>query len=147
MTQTLARSVPSSFINALLQPAYYAPLSPPFLVSFFGLFQHVVRLPSQCSKTAVRCELYVIKIRCRLGRFRDVAHPHVLIICCCGITWVRPPASEDSQSQQESIACEAAGASLSVSGVPQTLFTLCSGEILGIRIPSSCDPPHRITWM
>ena len=112
MTQTLARSVPSSFINALLQPAYYAPLSPPFLVSFLALFEHVVRLPSQCSKTAVRCELYVIKIWCRLGKSRDAAHPHVLIICCYGITWVRPPVSEDSQSQQECIACAAAVASL-----------------------------------
>ena len=71
-----------------------------------------------------------------------------LIIRCCGIPWARPPVSEDSQSQQECIACAAAVASLeearnghdtgwksvslSASGVPQTFFTLCSGKILGI---------------
>jgi len=75
-----------TFIYALLQLRIMH-LSLPLLVSFLALFEHVVRLPSQCSKTAVRCELYVIKIWCRLGKFRDAAHPHVLIICCCGITW------------------------------------------------------------
>ena len=92
----------------------------------------------------MRCELYVIKIGCRVWKFRDPAHPHVLIMCCCGITWARPPVFEDSQSQQECIACAAAVASLeaarnghetgwksvslSVSGLPQTFFALCSGK-------------------
>jgi len=67
-------------------------LSFSFLVSFLALFQHLVRLPSQCSKTAVSPVIstaslvayvlrlyiyatgYVIKIPCRVGKFRDVAH-------------------------------------------------------------------------
>ena len=156
---TIQPSALETFIYALQLRIMH--LSLPLLVSFLALFEHVVRLPSQCSKTAVRCELYVIKIWCRLGKFRDAAHPHVLIICCCGITWVRPPVSEDSQSQQKCIACAAAVASLeetrngydtgwksvslSASRVPQTFFTLCSGKILWIRITSSYDPHHRIT--
>ena len=86
---TIQPSALETFIYALQLRIMH--LSLPLLVSFLALFEHVVRLPSQCSKTAVRCELYVIKIWCRLGKFRDAAHPHVLIICCCGITWVRPP--------------------------------------------------------
>ena len=81
---TIQPSALETFIYALQLRIMH--LSLPLLVSFLALFEHVVRLPSQCSKTAVRCELYVIKIWCRLGKFRDAAHPHVLIICCCGIT-------------------------------------------------------------
>ena len=59
MTQTLARSVPTSFINALLQSAYYASLSLPFLLSFLALFQHVVTPISVQQNSIESGDIYV----------------------------------------------------------------------------------------